>query len=71
MTEMGVDVDFDKGRPDRRRQQQVVPEGLLDFEVHLVVDIEQNTFEWFMGLEHRMIGDMPDRRYVLVVARPR
>jgi hypothetical protein len=67
----GFDVEVYEEPMDWRRQQRAVAEGLLTSEQDLAAELEPSTVEQFMRLARGMLADMPQRRYVSVIARLR
>jgi hypothetical protein len=54
---------------DWRRQQQATAEGLLACEQELAAELNPPTVQQFMRLARGIIAEMPQRRYIAMIAR--
>src|SRR5262245_28291975 len=67
----GFDVELYEVPMDWRRQQQTALENLLASEQDLAAEMERLTVDQFMRMAHGALSEMPQRRYVSVIARRR
>ena len=71
LTEAGFDIELYEEPADWRRQQRAVLEGLLASEQDLAAELDRLAVDQFMRLARGMLAEMPERRYVSVIARRR